>query len=135
MLQKKIFIFDDDNQILDICSLVLEDGGFATFVSDSVQDIVEKVVKIKPDVILMDNWIPDVGGVKATQQLKNHPLTKWIPVIYISANCEIQRIAAEAGADAYIAKPFDLCTFEEVVTAYASIENGPISPKEKQRWI
>jgi CheY-like chemotaxis protein len=61
-----------------------------------------------PAVILMDNWIPDVGGIETTQQLKSHPKLKDIPVIYFSANWDIHQLAEIAGAETYLAKPFNL---------------------------
>ena len=68
-----------------------------------------------PDVILMDNWIPDTGGIIATQALKNNDSLKSIPVVYFSANSDIQLLAKQAGAEAYIAKPFDLEDMERII--------------------
>ena len=68
-----------------------------------------------PDVILMDNWIPDTGGIIATQALKNNDALKSIPVVYFSANSDIQLLAKQAGAEAYIAKPFDLEDMERII--------------------
>ena len=50
---------------------------------------IDKVSGILPDVILMDNWIPDDGGIIATQTLKKIEELKNIPVIYFSANSDI----------------------------------------------
>ena len=71
-----------------------------------------------PDLIFMDNWLPDISGIEATRLIKaNHEL-KDIPVIYFSANSNISELAAEAKADDYIAKPFDIDHFEEIVSKY-----------------
>ncbi|GGH26051.1 response regulator [Sphingobacterium alkalisoli] len=115
MNDKTILIFDDDVNILEVCSIVLEACGYNVAVSETSHDIIEKVIEIKPDVILMDNWIPDIGGVKATQLLKQHPDFGHLPVIYVSANNDIHLLAETAGADAYLAKPFDLSDLENVV--------------------
>ena len=77
----------------------------------------------EPDVILMDNWIPDTGGVIATQILKSQDDLKEIPVIYFSANNDIQSLAKQAGADTYLEKPFDLNELELVINRMA--ENRP----------
>lgn len=61
-----------------------------------------------PELILMDNWIPDQGGVIATQLLEKNSKLQKIPVVYFSANNEISQLAQLAGADAYLAKPFNL---------------------------
>jgi DNA-binding NtrC family response regulator len=105
---KKIIIFDDDEDILSICSYILEEQGWEVHTFANCNGIVNKVLDIQPDVILMDNWIPDEGGIIATQTLKKVEGLKGIPVIYFSANSDIQLLASHAGAESYLAKPFDL---------------------------
>ena len=114
-MNKKVFIFDDNTDILELCTLILEDAGYEIKTSATSNDIVTQVMGYMPDLIFMDNWLPDVGGVEATQELKNHPLLKHIPVIYFSANNDVKALAEQAGADNYLAKPFDIHDFEEMV--------------------
>ncbi|PWG79476.1 response regulator [Pararcticibacter amylolyticus] len=115
MMSKRILIFDDDVDILSICSFILEEQGWDVHTSPHCNDIVNNVRNIQPDVILMDNWIPDSGGVIATQTLKKEDDLKNIPVIYFSANNDIQSLATQAGADTYLEKPFDLTELEMVI--------------------
>jgi DNA-binding NtrC family response regulator len=112
---KKIIIFDDDEDILSICTYILEEQGWNVSTFTNCNDIVERVTTVSPDVILMDNWIPDEGGIIATQALKRHEELKSIPVIYFSANSDIQLLADHAGAESYLAKPFDLEELEKVI--------------------
>jgi len=112
---KKIIIFDDDEDILSICSYILEEQGWVVHTFTNCNQIVERVSGILPDVILMDNWIPDEGGIMATQALKTNEVLKYIPVIYFSANSDIQLLADHAGAESYLAKPFDLEELERVI--------------------
>jgi DNA-binding NtrC family response regulator len=112
---KKIIIFDDDEDILSICSYILEEQGWEVHTFTDCNDIVEKVARISPDVILMDNWIPDAGGIIATQTLKKDQALKHIPVVYFSANSDIQLLADHAGAETFLAKPFDLEDLERVI--------------------
>ncbi|MBD1385569.1 response regulator [Mucilaginibacter rigui] len=114
---KKIIIFDDDEDILSICSYILEEQGWEVHTFTDCNDIIEKVAGIFPDVILMDNWIPDVGGINATQTLKKDETLKQIPVVYFSANSDIQLLADHAGAESYLAKPFDLEDLERVINS------------------
>ena len=113
---KKIIIFDDDEDILSICSYILEEQGWEVFTFTDCNNIIEKVSRVLPDVILMDNWIPDAGGIIATQTLKKSEELKNIPVIYFSANSDIQILASNAGAQTYLAKPFDLEELEKVIS-------------------
>jgi DNA-binding response OmpR family regulator len=114
--RRKIIIFDDDEDILSICSYILEDQGWDVYTFTDCTRITEKVSGILPDVILMDNWIPDTGGIIATQTLKNAAALKNIPVVYFSANSDIQQLATNAGAESYIAKPFDLEELGRVIS-------------------
>lgn len=113
--KKTILIFDDDSNILELCSIILEEAGYEIKTSETSHDIIEKVESYLPDVILMDNWIPDIGGIAATQLLKNHPEYKKIPVIYFSANNDIHVLAEKAGADKFLSKPFDLIALENMI--------------------
>jgi len=112
---KKIVIFDDDEDILSICAYILEEQGWEVHTFTDCNNIVEKVSPIMPVVILMDNWIPDVGGIVATQTLKKDEDLKSIPVVYFSANSDIQLLADQAGAETYLAKPFDLEELEKTI--------------------
>jgi CheY-like chemotaxis protein len=76
---------------------------------------VEKVRQIQPSIILMDNNIPDYGGVAATRQIKSQSDLKHIPVIFCSANMDIRHLAKQAGADTFLPKPFALSGLAEVV--------------------
>jgi len=123
---KRVLVCDDEQDILDIIEMILSDGGWDVVTTQHVDDIIGQVEKAAPNVILMDNWIPNSGGIVATQTIKKHPDFKKIPVIYITANSDIQALANEAGAEFSVAKPFDLDLLEKVVgDAYkASLSNG-----------
>lgn len=112
---RKIIIFDDDEDILSICNYVLQDQGWEVHTFTDCNNIIEKVSRIMPNVILMDNWIPDAGGIAATKTLKGAKELNNIPVIYFSANSDIQLLASKAGAETYLAKPFDLIELERVI--------------------
>jgi DNA-binding response OmpR family regulator len=125
-MSKRILIFDDDTDILSICTYILEEQGWEVHTSPHCNDIVANVRNIRPDVILMDNWIPDSGGVVATQSLKKEDDLKTIPVIYFSANNDIETLARQAGADTYLEKPFDLNELEVVIERVAGDKAGTV---------
>src|SRR5690606_24223580 len=122
-MSKRVMIFDDDLDILSMCSSILEEQGWEVFTSTHCNNIIENVEKVRHQVILMDNWIPEIGGIVATQTLKKHPEFKNIPVIYFSANNDIQSLAKQAGADTYLEKPFDLAELEDIINKATSREN------------
>jgi CheY-like chemotaxis protein len=105
---KRMLIFDDDVTILNILTFILKAEGWEVLNSNHCNNVIEQVIYFKPSVIMMDNNIPDCGGVVATQSIKQHKDLKQIPVIFFTASNEIKELAQQAGADAYLAKPFDL---------------------------
>ena len=113
--QKKVFIFDDNTDILELCTFILEDAGYEIKTSSTSNNIIDQVSAYIPDIIFMDNWLPDVGGIEATRELKNHPTLKYIPVIYFSANNDVMLLADQAGADGYLSKPFDIQELEDII--------------------
>lgn len=108
-------VFDDDVEIFSILNYIVEDNGWQLQCMENCNNLVQEVRNIKPDLILMDDWIPQTGGVSATQTLKKEEDLKNIPVIYFSANNDIEILARQAGADTYIAKPFDLDDLEALI--------------------
>jgi DNA-binding response OmpR family regulator len=112
---KKVLIYDDDTDLLEVCALILTAKNFEVIVKDKCTEIVNDILTHNPDVILMDNWIPDIGGVKATRLVKDSAKLRHIPVIFFSANNNISQLASEAGADYCLQKPFDITALEQIV--------------------
>jgi CheY-like chemotaxis protein len=118
---KKVFVFDDNTDILDLCTIILEDAGYDIKTSSTSNNIVDQVMAYMPDIIFMDNWLPDIGGMDATKALKADPLLKDIPVIYFSANNDVKSLADQAGADGYLSKPFDIEELEIIIQKHLTI--------------
>jgi len=118
MNTKRILIFDDDKSILDVFTIIFSENGYEVEVSETSHNIIERVADFRPHLILMDNWIPDIGGIEAVKLLRNHSEFKDIPVIYISANSDINTLAKKAEADDYLAKPFELQILEKKVEKF-----------------
>lgn len=118
---KRVFVFDDNAEILELCTIILEDAGYDIRTSSTSNDIIEQVLAYIPDIIFMDNWLPDIGGIDATRALKGHETLKSIPVIYFSANNDVKTLAKEAGADGYLSKPFDIQELEDIIKKHLAV--------------
>lgn len=108
-------ICDDDVDILEVTAIILQQKGFNVTTYTDCNDIFARIEKHNPDVILMDLWIPEMGGANVTMLLKNSEKTKDVPVIIFSANNDIEKVASEAGADGFLKKPFDIQTLENTI--------------------
>ena len=114
-MKKSILILDDDKDILFVCAYLLEQMGWDVHTRTHCNDVLKLVKELKPAIILMDNWIPGMGGIVATQTLKADKELRSIPIIFFSANSDIKNLSMEAGADMYLSKPFDIEVFEKVI--------------------
>ncbi len=108
-------IYDDDTDLLDVCTLILQSKNFEVVTKDTCTVILDDLKEHQPDVILMDNWIPDLGGIKATRLIKESGQFRNTPVIFFSANNDVSQLAIEAGADYFLQKPFDISELENIV--------------------
>lgn len=120
-------IFDDDIDILEICSIILQGKGYKVFTETSCENVIDKIKTKQPHVIMMDNKIPETGGIIATQLIKLTEDTKNIPVIFFSANTNVAKLSEDAHADYFLQKPFDITELETMITVIMNsdeIENS-----------
>lgn len=107
MKSKKILIADDDPAICDALQFMLEEEGY-TVATSADGDTVSKIKQIIPDLLLLDIWMSGEDGRDICRILKNQLETKNIPIIMISASRDIGKSARDAGADDFLAKPFQI---------------------------
>lgn len=105
---KTILICDDDKGILEVSKTVLESSGYKVETLTSFDNFFNIVRKEKPDLLLIDLWMPKIEGDEVVKKLKQNKKTKSIPVIIFSASKDISRISKESGADNHLCKPFDI---------------------------
>ena len=113
-------IYDDDADLLEVCSLILQSKNFDVVTKDKCSGILNDLKEHQPDVILMDNRIPDLGGIKATRLIKDSEQFHRVPIIFFSAGSDVNQLAIEAGADYSLQKPFDITELERMVVKAAN---------------
>ncbi len=110
-----ILIYDDDAEILFLCKIILSQLNYRVETLQQCNDIISDVKRIMPDIILMDIWIPEIGGEKAVSILKKNQLTNYIPVILFSAHGEVKEISRRVSANGYLEKPFDIKVLKNTI--------------------
>ncbi|GBD10032.1 Phosphate regulon transcriptional regulatory protein PhoB [Candidatus Thermoflexus japonica] len=104
----RILIAEDERDIRELITFTLEFGGFQVIAATNGQEAVELARQHRPDLIILDVRMPRMTGYEACRILKSQEETRTIPVIFLSAKGQEAEIrqGMEAGADAYILKPF-----------------------------
>jgi DNA-binding response OmpR family regulator len=103
---KKIMIADDDRGIVDAIVILLEYEGYEVTSAYSGASVLN--MQDLPDLLLLDIWMPGIDGRDVCRQLKQKEDTKRMPIIMISASKDIEHSAMDAGADDFLAKPFEI---------------------------
>lgn len=103
--KKRVLLVDDYPKLVKFIEIGLKLHGFETTTAISGQQALEKMGSDKFDVMLMDIRMPDMDGFEVLRRLRKFTQ---LPVILYSATPEFSGRALECGADAFIAKPFDI---------------------------
>ncbi len=106
ILGMKVLFIDDDEDLINIFSAALMKEGFEIASSLTGEEGIQKTKDEKPDVILLDQVMPDMSGNDVLKALKENPDTKSIPVILLSnfSQEELVKGAIDRGAVDYLFK-------------------------------
>lgn len=104
---KKILVADDDPAICDAVCMILEEEGYDVDTTVNGETVL-KIKKDMPDLVLLDIWMSGIDGREVAKKLKNNKETKEIPIIMISASRDVEKSAKDAGANDFLAKPFEM---------------------------
>lgn len=113
-MQKCILIYDDDQEILEVCETILE-KQYRIETRKNCDNVIADIRAVMPDVILMDLWIPGIGGEKAILKIREEENLTGIPVILFSANDETEKISRRVESSGYLKKPFDIREFRSTI--------------------
>jgi CheY-like chemotaxis protein len=114
--QKKILVVDDEPDILEFLQELLEQEGYTVAITDKAEYLEKLDDGGLPDLILIDVLLAGKDGREIVKQLKSQEETRHVPVIMFSAHPRAEEIARAAGADDFVAKPFEM---DEVLTKIA----------------
>ncbi|NCD68318.1 response regulator [Mucilaginibacter agri] len=106
--RQRILIIDDQQDVLDLMTELLEPQEYQVTTLNQVQDIFTEIDNSQPDIILMDFILSGINGGEFCAQIKKNVHTKHIPVIFLSAHSRVIESPGNYGYDDFIAKPFDV---------------------------
>jgi len=113
----KILIVDDEPDYVSTIKQHLEWNNYEAVVAVNGKEGLDKAASEKPDLILLDTSMPVMNGHETLEHLSKDPQLKGIPVIMVTAACEVDDIATASsfGVVDYIAKPFDFAELKEKI--------------------
>jgi two-component system, OmpR family, response regulator MtrA len=104
----RILVIDDDPDLIALCRINLAVGGHDIEEASSGREGLELIASYEPDVVLLDVMMPTLSGLDVLRMIRDDEATRDLPVVIVSARVGIedQISGKDAGADAYITKPF-----------------------------
>ncbi len=134
---KKILVIEDNFEVRDNLCEILQLAQYEVFQAPNGKEGVKKALEHRPDLILCDVMMPELDGFGTLKILNQHPASRDIPFIFLTAKAEKTdfRKGMGLGADDYITKPFDdtellesiqirLAKSEQLKHSYDNTEQG-----------
>ena len=120
---KTVLIVEDNELNLKLLNDILEYQGYVLLTTGRGEAAIEIARQHRPDLILMDIQLPDISGMEAARRLKADDQTRAIPIIAVTAFAMSgdRAMVLASGCDAYVAKPFNVVEFIELVERYTSL--------------
>lgn len=107
-MDKKILIADDNENIREALTYLLEDEGYKLWLAKDGADALKQVRELRPDILFLDIMMPVINGYDVCRAIKADPVLKDTYVIMLTAKGQVaeQERGKEVGANEYIVKPF-----------------------------
>ncbi len=104
----KILAVDDTPENLRLLDAILSPRGYELVTAPDGATALEMIGRVQPDLVLLDIVMPGLNGYDVCRRLRDDAATRFLPIVMITASGDQERVQAlEAGADDFIAKPFN----------------------------
>ncbi|MBN2304535.1 MAG: response regulator [Anaerolineae bacterium] len=111
-----ILLSDDDPNIIIMVKMMLEQLGLSVMGALDSRDALLICQAVPVSLVISDIMKPVMNGFDFLERLRNDPATNHLAFMFLSANCqEVQRHGIQAGADAYMCKPFSRPNLQSMV--------------------
>lgn len=118
---KKILIIDDEEDVLNVLGRRLADTGFRVIRARNGAEGIDKAKKERPNLIILDIWMPGMDGGEVAQRLKQDSQTKDIPIVFLTclySKEDEKRIGHDTGKNFVIAKPYNPEELMDILRAH-----------------
>ena len=114
---RTVLLVEDAEDARLFMRLALEQLGYIVFEAEDGEKALAVAERVRPDVILMDLSLPVMDGLTATQKIRTTDGLNGVTVIAVTAHqgTDFREGAKDAGFDAYVTKPIDVDSLDELI--------------------
>ncbi|MFC7687846.1 response regulator [Ureibacillus sp. GCM10028918] len=138
----KVFIVEDDPMVLEVNKSFLNriTGFSVTGEAQSGNEAYKKISKMKPNLILLDMYLPDMSGIELLQKIRNESIPSDVIMVTAASDAKTIQQVVRMGAFDYLVKPFRFERFQEALQKYQRttkrIPNSQILKQEEiDMWL
>jgi response regulator RpfG family c-di-GMP phosphodiesterase len=124
----RVLVVDDDPGLRALVRTSFEMAHVVVEEADSATSAAQHIAARHPDIIVLDVGMPGVDGITFCRGLKVDPQTRDIPVVLLTGNAESELSGWEAGASAFLRKPFSPLELLNVVERFAATTEAAVQP-------
>ena len=125
--RKKVLVVDDNEDALMLEKILFAEVGFEVLEAKNASSGIAIAKTDKPDVVVMDMRLPDMGGIEAARILRQDKETCSIPIVFVTGSVmpgEIRDLEVAAISNsALISKPINTITFAKDVTDFMNVKH------------
>ena len=131
-MARKILLADDSVTAQNMGRKILADAGYEIIAVNNGSAALKKIAELKPDLVILDVYMPGYSGLEVCQRLKESPETSRIPVLLSVGKLEPFKPeeAQRVRADAFIVKPFEA---SELLSALSKLEDRVVPRAEASK--
>lgn len=111
----RVLVVDDEPLLVEALVEILRAGRCEVATAFDGYEGLLKVGTFRPDLLILDVRMPGLDGFEVCRKVKADPATKGVRILAITASLELRDAILAAGADAFLAKPFDLAALRAEV--------------------
>ncbi len=105
-MDKKILILEDDPELAELYAECIEADGYDTEIANNGKEGLEKLKKMKPDLILLDLGMPKMNGIEFYQNLCGQEERPRYPILVLTGRANLTELFKDLYVDGFIMKPF-----------------------------
>jgi twitching motility two-component system response regulator PilG len=126
MRHKHILVVEDEESLLKLESILLTSRGYRVTGANDGLAALRIIAEDRPDLVLLDIMMPGIDGFEVCRRIKDDPVTRDIPVVMLTAKKSTadQTRGVEAGAAAYVTKPFKSLKIIEIIEGLLAKEQA-----------
>ncbi len=102
-----VLLVEDEEEIVTFVDMLLEGEGYRVEVARDGEEGLESIRQERPGVVLVDLTLPGMSGGEFIRRLRDE-FGPGIPTVILSAGRDLDKVAAQVGADDFLAKPFEI---------------------------